>query len=340
MGDEEWVGVTDMVMDPRDPDVLYAATWQRHRTVAAYMGGGPGTGIHKSTDGGETWMELKKGIPGSNKGKIGLAISPQQPDIIYAAIELDRTKGGLFMSEDRGATWKKMSDMVSGGTGPHYYQELYASPHHFGRIYLMNVRTIVSNDHGRTYSNLPERNKHSDNHALAFRADDPDYLLMGSDGGVYESYDHANNWRYIGNLPLTQYYKVAVDDELPFYNLYGGTQDNGTHEGPSATDLAEGIRLEWKHILFADGHDTATEPGNPILSMVKHRKVVYIVLIVQPAPSPLSNHNLLKEKIMNGTIGMLLILVSPHSPTRLYFASHRVWRSDDREILGLRFLEI
>ena len=107
LGDDEWVGVTDMVMDPRDADVLYAATWQRHRTVAAYMGGGPGTGIHKSTDGGETWTELKKGIPGSNKGKIGLAISPQQPDIVYAAIELDRTKGGLYMSEDRGASWKK-----------------------------------------------------------------------------------------------------------------------------------------------------------------------------------------------------------------------------------------
>ena len=331
LGDEEWVGVTDMVMDPRDPDVLYAATWQRHRTVAAYMGGGPGTGIHKSTDGGETWMELKKGIPGSNKGKIGLAISPQQPDIIYAAIELDRTKGGLFMSEDRGATWKKMSDMVSGGTGPHYYQELYASPHHFGRIYLMNVRTIVSNDHGRTYSNLPERNKHSDNHALAFRADDPDYLLMGSDGGVYESYDHANNWRYIGNLPLTQYYKVAVDDELPFYNLYGGTQDNGTHEGPSATDLAEGIRnTDWKHILFADGHDTATEPGNPNIVYGEtqrgglHRidRATGTVTFIQPQPLEGDDYERYNWDAP--------ILVSPHSPTRLYFASHRVWRSDDR----------
>ncbi|HAH51648.1 MAG TPA: glycosyl hydrolase, partial [Balneola sp.] len=264
LGDEEWTGVTDIVIDPRDPNVLYAATWQRHRTVAAYLGGGPGSGLHKSTDGGKTWMELKNGIPGSNLGKIGLAISPQNPDIVYAAIELDHTKGGLFMTENNGASWKKMSDMVSGGTGPHYYQELYVSPHHFGRLYLMNVRTIVSNDHGRTYQTISERNKHSDNHALAFRSDDPDYLLMGSDGGIYESYDHGDNWRYIPNLPLTQYYKVAVDNEKPFYNMYGGTQDNGTHEGPSRTDLNEGIRnADWKHILFADGHDTATEPGNP-----------------------------------------------------------------------------
>ncbi len=331
LGDEKWVGVTDIVIDPRDPNVLYAATWQRHRTVAAYMGGGPGTGIHKSTDGGETWKELKKGIPGSNKGKIGLAISPQQPDIIYAAIELDRTKGGLFMSENQGESWKKMSDMVSGGTGPHYYQELYASPHHFGRLYLMNVRTIYSDDHGRTYSNLPERNKHSDNHALAFRADDPDYLLMGSDGGIYESYDHANNWRYVGNLPLTQYYKVAVDDESPFYNLYGGTQDNGTHEGPSATDLVEGIRnADWKHILFADGHDTATEPGNPNIVYGEtqrgglHRidRATGTVTFIQPQPLEGEDYERYNWDAP--------ILVSPHSPTRLYFASHRVWRSDDR----------
>ena len=331
LGDDEWVGVTDMVLDPRNADVMYAATWQRHRTVAAYMGGGPGSGLHKSTDGGNTWTPLKKGIPGSNLGKIGLAISPQNPDIVYAAIELDRTKGGLFMSDDRGASWKKMSDMVSGGTGPHYYQELYASPHHFGRIYLMNVRTIVSNDHGRTYSNLPERDKHSDNHALAFRADDPDYLLMGSDGGVYETFDHGDNWRYIPNLPLTQYYKVAVDDEEPFYNMYGGTQDNGTHEGPSRTDLSHGIRnTDWKHILFADGHDTATEPGNPNIVYGEtqqgglHRidRVTGERTFIQPQP--------LEGEDFERYNWDAPILISPHSPTRVYFASHRVWRSDDR----------
>ena len=331
LGDEEWTGVTDIVIDPRDPNVLNAATWQRHRTVAAYLGGGPGSGLHKSTDGGKTWMELKNGIPGSNLGKIGLAISPQNPDIVYAAIELDHTKGGLFMTENNGASWKKMSDMVSGGTGPHYYQELYASPHHFGRLYLMNVRTIVSNDHGRTYQTISERNKHSDNHALAFRSDDPDYLLMGSDGGIYESYDHGDNWRYIPNLPLTQYYKVAVDNEKPFYNMYGGTQDNGTHEGPSRTDLNEGIRnADWKHILFADGHDTATEPGNPDIVYGEtqqgglHRidRKTGEVIYIQPQAREGEEFERFNWDAP--------ILVSPHSPTRLYFASHRVWRSDDR----------
>ncbi|MBO6621639.1 MAG: hypothetical protein JJ892_00550 [Balneola sp.] len=331
LGDDEWTGVTDIVIDPRDPGVLYAATWQRHRTVAAYLGGGPGSGLHKSTDGGKTWIELKNGIPGSNLGKIGLAISPQNPDIVYAAIELDHTKGGLFMTENKGASWKKMSDMVSGGTGPHYYQELYASPHHFGRLYLMNVRTIVSNDHGKTYQTISEQNKHSDNHALAFRSDDPDYLLMGSDGGIYESYDHGDNWRYIPNLPLTQYYKVAVDNEKPFYNMYGGTQDNGTHEGPSRTDLSEGIRnADWKHILFADGHDTATEPGNPDIVYGEtqqgglHRidRRTGEVVFIQPQAREGEEFERFNWDAP--------ILISPHSPTRLYFASQRVWRSDDR----------
>jgi photosystem II stability/assembly factor-like uncharacterized protein len=182
LGDEEWTGVTDILIDPRDPDVLYAATWQRHRNVAAYMGGGPGTGIHGSTDGGETWTQFKKGLPGSNMGKIGLAISPQNPDVLYAAIELDRRTGGVYRSANRGASWQKQSSAVSGATGPHYYQELYASPHQFDRIYLVDVRMQISDDGGKTFRRMKERYKHSDNHAIAFRPDDPDYLLVGTDG--------------------------------------------------------------------------------------------------------------------------------------------------------------
>ena len=138
--DNEWAGVTDIAIDPRNPDWMYAATWQRHRSVAAYLGGGPGSGIHRSADGGETWEKLTEGLPKSSMGKIGLAIAPQQPDIVYAAIELDRRTGGVFRSTDRGSTWEKRSDAVAGATGPHYYQELYASPHQFGRLYLVDSR--------------------------------------------------------------------------------------------------------------------------------------------------------------------------------------------------------
>ena len=148
LGDSEWVGATDLLIDPSNPDILYAATWQRQRTVAAYLGGGPGSGLHKSLDGGESWTKLSEGIPKSNLGKIGLAMSPFNSDVLYAAIELDRTKGGIYMSKNKGESWYKQSNTVSGGTGPHYYQELYASPHHEGKLYLMNNTVLISDDHG------------------------------------------------------------------------------------------------------------------------------------------------------------------------------------------------
>ncbi|MCB9050900.1 MAG: glycosyl hydrolase [Lewinellaceae bacterium] len=331
LGDEEWVGATDLVLDPRDPNRLYAATWQRHRTVAALMDGGPGTAIYRSNDGGESWEKLSKGLPKSNMGKIGLAISPQEPDVVYAAIEMDRRTGGVYRSTDRGASWEKRSDAVSGATGPHYYQELYASPHQAGRLYLMDVRIQVSDDGGKTFRRLKEEYKHSDNHAIAFRMDDPDYLLVGTDGGLYESFDLAENWRFIANMPITQYYKVAVDDAEPFYNLYGGTQDNNTHGGPSRTDNLHGIRnADWFITVFADGHQPATEPGNPDIvysewqqgNLVRTDRTTGEVVYIQPQPEAGEG----PERFNWDSP----ILVSPHAPTRLYFASQRVWRSDNR----------
>lgn len=331
LGNAAWTGVTDMVIDPRDPDRLYAATWDRHRTVAAYMGGGPGSGIHRSTDGGETWERLKKGLPSSNLAKIGLAISPQQPDVLYAAIELDRRTGGIFKSTDRGSSWTKQSDAVSGATGPHYYQELYASPHAFDRLYLVNVRILVSDDGGKTTRRLKEQHKHSDNHSVAFRSDDPDYLLIGTDGGIYESFDLAENWRFMNNLPLTQYYKVAVDDAEPFYNIFGGTQDVNTHGGPSRTDNVHGIRNgDWYITLFGDGHQPATEPGNPDIiysewqqgNLCRIDQTTGEIVYIKPQPAEGDPHERFNWDAP--------ILVSPHSPTRLYYASYRVWQSDNR----------
>lgn len=331
LGDDEWIGVTDIVIDPRNPDRLYAATWQRHRTAAAYMGGGPGTGIHKSTDGGDSWKELESGLPSSNMGKIGLAISPQKPDIVYAAITLDRTTGGVFKSEDRGASWKKMSNTVAGGTGPHYYQELYASPHHFGTLYLMDVQTEVSTDHGATFEEMDTDSRHVDDHAIAFREDDPNYILMGTDGGIYESFDQGKSWHFINNMPITQFYKVAVDDAKPFYNVYGGTQDNGSQMGPSRTDNEDGIRnADWQKTLFADGHDTATEPGNPDIFYAEtqrgglHRidRTTGDQVMIQPQAG--------KDEESERFNWDAPIEVSPHSPTKLLFASQRVWISEDR----------
>lgn len=331
LGGGEWTGVTDVVVDPRDPGVVVAATWQRQRSVAALVDGGPESGLHKSTDGGVTWRRLKRGLPDEAMGKIGLAISPQDPDVLYAAVELSLRTGGVWRSSDRGESWVKRSDAVSGATGPHYYQELVASPHVFDRIYLMDVRTQVSDDGGANFRRLEERHKHSDNHALVFRPDDPDYLLMGTDGGLYESFDLARTWRFVANLPVTQFYKVAVDDAEPFYFVYGGTQDNCTQGGPSRTDSVNGIRnADWFIVLGADGHQPAVEPGNPDIvyaewqegNLVRHDRTTGEITYLKPQPEPGD-----PPERFNWDSP---VLVSPHSPTRLYYASQRVWRSDDR----------
>lgn len=328
---DEWTGATDLIIDPRNPNLLYAATWQRQRTVAAYMGGGPGSGIHRSKDGGKTWEKLTTGLPSSNLGKIGLAISPQQPDILYAAIELDRRKGGLYRSNNQGGSWTKMSDAIAGGTGPHYYQELYACPHNFDRIYFADNYMQISNDGGKTFERMNESTKHVDNHAVAFRKSDPNYLIVGTDGGLYESYDQTKTWNFIGNLPITQFYKIAIDDAEPFYNVFGGTQDNNTQGGPTRTDNSHGIRnSDWFVVLGGDGHQPATEPGNPNIvyaqwqqgNLMRHDRITGENVYIQPQPNlgePVERHNWDAP-----------ILVSPHNPAHLFFASQRVWKSTDR----------
>lgn len=328
---DEWTGVTDLVIDPRDPNVLYAASWQRHRNVAAYMGGGPGTALYKSVDGGDTWRKLNTGLPTSEMGKIGLAISPINPDVLYAAVELDRRTGAVYRSANGGERWTKMSDTVSGATGPHYYQELVASPHYFDRIYLMNVRVLVSENGGKDFYTMKEVNKHSDNHALVFKKEDPNYLLIGTDGGLYESFDNTQSWKFINNLPLTQFYKVAVDDAYPFYNIFGGTQDNNTQGGPSRTLKSNGIsNADWFVLLGGDGHQPATEPGNPdIVYAQSQQGNLHRVDRTTGEAVYICPQNRLDEPYERFNWDAP-ILVSQHDPKRLYFASQRVWRSENR----------
>ncbi len=337
LGGGLFTGVASAVMDPRNPDVIYAATWQHHRTVAALIDGGPESGIHKTTDGGQTWRELTKGLPneseedGEEMGLIGLAISPQNPDVVYATIELAWRKGGFYRSEDGGTTWEHGNDYLSGGTGPHYYQEIFASPHKFDRVYQMDVRIHVTEDGGKTFEKMTEVAKHSDNHALAFRADLPDYLLVGTDGGIYETWDHGENWKFIANLPVTQFYKIALDNDEPFYNIYGGTQDNNSQGGPSRTESVQGIRnSDWFVTLGGDGHGQAADPTNPNIVysesqqgvLARHDRATGENILIQPQPG--------KDDPAERWNWDTPILISPHDPARLYFASQRVWRSDDR----------
>jgi photosystem II stability/assembly factor-like uncharacterized protein len=327
----EYTGVSEVHFDPRNPDVLFAVKHQRLRNVAALMNGGPESGIFKSVDGGKSWRELTTGLPEEDMGKIGLAISPIDPEVVYATIELGRRTGGFWRSEDGGESWEKRSEHVSGGTGPHYYQEIFASPHQFDRVYQMDATLHITEDGGKTFVPQAHGHKHGDHHAMAFDPADPDYLMYGTDGGLYESFDLGETFRFVANLPLTQFYKVAVDYDEPFYNIYGGTQDNNTQGGPSRTDNVNGIRnSDWFITLFADGHQPAVDPTNPDIvysewqqgNLVRYDRKSGEVIYIQPQPGA--------DEETDRFNWDSPLLISPHNPARLYFASQRVWRSDDR----------
>nr|WHW29641.1 putative glycosyl hydrolase [uncultured bacterium] len=328
--DDQYTGVSEVHMDPRNPDVMYAVSWQRFRNVAVLMDGGPGTGIHKSEDGGETWRELTEGLPEENRGKTGLAISPQNPDVVYATIELANRTGGFWRSADGGESWEKRNEYLSSGTGPHYYQELFASPHRFDRVYQMDVRLHVTEDGGENFTMLDHDTKHVDHHAMAFDAQDENYLLVGNDGGVYESYDLGETWRFVNNLPITQYYKVAVDYDEPFYNVYGGTQDNNSQGGPSRTENNVGIQnSDWFVTLFGDGHQSAVDPNNPDIvyaqwqqgNLTRFDRKTGESVYIRPQPAegePPARYNWDSP-----------ILISPHKSSTLFFGTQRVWKSED-----------
>jgi len=335
LGGGPYTGVNEVHFDPRDPDVLYASTHQRYRNVAALMNTGAESGIHKSTDAGATWRELSNGLPkkemGEDMGKIGLAVSPVDPDVVYATIELGRRTGGFWRSADGGESWEKRSEYVSGATGPHYYQELFADPHQFDRIYAMDATLHISEDGGTTFEPEEEKPKHGDHHAMAFDLDNPGHYLIGTDGGLYETWDLGKTFRFTANLPVTQFYKVAVDYDEPFYNVYGGTQDNNTQGGPSRTDNVHGIRnSDWFITLFGDGHQPAVDPTDPNIvyshwqqgNLMRYDRTSGEVIYIQPQPGA--------DEALDRWNWDAPIVISPHDPARLYHASQRVWRSDDR----------
>jgi photosystem II stability/assembly factor-like uncharacterized protein len=319
------------VIDPKNPDTMYAATHQRHRTVWALLDTGPESAVYKSTDGGETWRELTKGLPGGDKGKISLGVSPQKSNVVYATVEQPNRKGGFFRSTNHGESFDKMSDFVSGGTGPHYYQEIYLDPHRFDVIYHANDTLVRSVDGGRTFVPIEGKSKHVDNHAVVFHPTDPDFVLVGCDGGVYQSNDFAKTYRFFGNLPVTQFYKVDVDYDLPFYHVVGGTQDNNTQYGPVATRFVQGITNgDWKITLGGDGHDNAIDPTDPNIIYCEaqqgfiHRYDRRTGESVDIRPQPAAGEEGFRFNWDSP------ILISPHDPKRIYLGSKKLHRSDDR----------
>jgi photosystem II stability/assembly factor-like uncharacterized protein len=322
-------GVSEVWMDPRDPDVLYASAYQRRRHVWTLIDGGPESAIHKSVDGGETWKELENGIPGGDKGRIGLAVSPADPDVVYALIEGNEEVGGTYRSTDRGESWSKRSDYFSGS--PQYYQELIPDPHDPDRVYSMDTFFQLTEDGGATWTMPPQGAMHVDYHALWIDPTDTDHMVIGNDGGLYETNDGGQAWRFVPNLPVTQFYKIAIDDQEPFYNVYGGTQDNFTLGGPTRTPSASGItNADWFVVVGGDGFQARVEPGNPdiVYSQSQHGNLVRFdrasgeLIDIQPQPAPG------EEPLVWNWDAPLVI--SPHSPTRLYFGADRLFRSDDR----------
>ena len=322
-------GVTDVVMDPREPNTLWAASYQRRRHVWVLIDGGPESTVYKSTDGGESWRKVEKGLPEGDRGRIGLGISPVDPDVLYAWVEATGEEGGFFRSGDSGESWEKRGDYVS--SSPQYYQEIVVDPKRLDRVYAMDTYLKVSEDGGKTWSNAGERSKHVDNHALWIDPDNTDHLINGNDGGVYESWDRGKSWEFTPNLPLTQFYRVSVDNDRPFYNVYGGTQDNESLGGPSRTINVNGIvSSDWFVTHGGDGFETVVDPEDPnvIYSQAQYGDLVRYdrrsgeEVDIQPQPEP-------GEAASRWNWDSALI-VSPHAHTRLYFGSQRLYRSDDR----------
>ncbi len=324
----EHTGISEVHLDPRNPDVIYAVAHQRRRHVFTLIDGGPESGIYKSSDAGKTWEEINKGLPGGDLGRIGLAISPADPEFMYAIVEAQRGKGGFYRSTNRGASWERRSSYTSRGN---YYQELFCDPEDPQRVYSMNVYLQVTDDGGISWRNLGERSKHVDNHAMWIDPHDTDYYLVGCDGGIYESFDRGKTWKYMPNLPVTQFYKVAVDTAEPFYNVYGGTQDNSSIGGPSRTTSSHGIvNSDWYITHGGDGFESQIDPEDPNIvysqsqygNLVRFDKKSGERLGIQPKERK-------GEKSYRWNWDAPL-LISPHSHTRLYFAANKLFRSDDR----------
>ncbi len=325
---DDWTGANDIQMDPRNPDVLIATTWQRNRRVFAFIAGGPGSAVYRSTDGGKTWNKSQSGFPSEDLGRIGLSMSAANPDVVYAIADAANGKGGFFRSRDNGASWERMGGYQSGGN---YYNDVFADPKNVDRVYAVDVNLQVSDDGGRTFRRVGENLKHVDNHSIWIDPAATDHLIVGCDGGVYETFDRGRTWRYSANLPITQYYRVATDESKPFYKVYGGAQDNFSAGGPSRTRTSSGIRnADWFITSGGDGFGSVVDPADP--------STVY----AESQFGALSRFNLKTGEYVgiqpfDETTGEALrwnwdspIFVSPHSHTRIYFAANRVFRSDNR----------
>ena len=324
----ENTGVADVAIDPSNPDILYASAYQRRRHVFTLIDGGPESAIYKSTDAGASWNKLKSGLPAVDMGRIGLAVSPADPNIVYATVEAADGKGGIFRSSDKGATWDRRNEFDQGAM---YYARVVPDPKNVDRIFVMNPLLRESLDGGKTLRHVNETNHHIDNHSMWIDPDNTRHWLLGSDGGMYETHDNAQTWEFKTNLPTVQFYDVAVDNASPFYNVCGGTQDNFSWCGPARTRNLNGIvNADWFVTTGGDGFRSQVDPVDPNTIyaesqygvLVRHDKLTGQELVLQPLEGK-------GEPPLRWNWDSPII-ISPHSHTRLYFAANKLFRSDDR----------
>ncbi len=346
---DEHTGAIDLAMDPSDPNTLFAAMYQRQRTGWGFNGGGPGSGIYRTLDGGNTWVELTTGIPEGDKGRIGLDVYRRDGNIVYATIEADtrdpnrrfgggapqpqrERKSGTYRSTDRGETWERMS-----GTNPRpmYYSQIRIDPNNPERIYVLGTRLEVSDDGGRTFRNDGARRIHVDHHALWINPADSDHLIIGSDGGVAATWDGTNHWRMFDNLPLGQFYQIGVDMRDPYY-VCGGLQDNDSWCGPSRTLTIHGIRnQDWYEVWGGDGFYNVIDPDDHTIvftesqggNLGRYDVNTGEKTRIRPIPGPRSDGDDERTYRFNWNAP---VVMSSHNSATIYFGANVLMRSRDR----------
>jgi len=326
---DENTGINEFVVHPDNPDRIIASSYQRRRHVWTLINGGPGSGIHISDDGGNTWSEASGGAPSGELGRIGLAMAPSNPNMVYAIVEADDETKGVYRTENFGAKWEKRSSFMT--TSPQYYNEIVVDPKNPERIYALDTFSSVSEDGGKTFTRLSTNARHVDDHALWIDPNNTKHLIIGGDGGLYESYDRGQKWRHMDNLPLTQFYRASPDNDFPFYNVCGGTQDNNSLCGPSRTTVKHGItNSDWTLILGGDGYKPQSDPEDPDIIYTQYQygglarydrrtqERIYI------APMPQEDEDAYKFNWNTP------LLISPHDRNTIYYASEFVFKSEDR----------
>ena len=347
---DEHTGAIDLAMDPGDPNTIFAGMYQRQRTGWGFNGGGPGSGLYRTFDGGDTWTELTDGLPDGDKGRIGVDVFRQDGNVVYALIEANarrpgrgrggggggggggQNQSGLYRSLDRGDTWERMSNT---NPRPMYYSQVRIDPSNPDRIYVLGSSLMVSDDGGGSFRNDGAAQIHVDHHALWINPNDPDHLILGSDGGVSASWDGTGHWRMFDNLALGQFYAIGYDMRDPYY-VCGGLQDNDAWCGPSNTRSFHGIRhQDWYETVYGDGFFTIVDPTDSSIvysesqggNMNRYDLVTGEKIPMRPITGPREDGDTTKTYRFNWNSALQL---SPHDPSTVYLGANYLMRSRDR----------